>query len=63
MLRGAVSDIGTALALIREGKEINYQGASGELTFDGVGDVFGEYCTWQVADDGKITLGETIPVE
>ena len=58
-----VSDIGTALALIREGKEINYQGASGELTFDGVGDVFGEYCTWQIADDGKITLGETIPVE
>jgi neutral amino acid transport system substrate-binding protein len=58
-----VSDIGTALALIRNGTEINYQGASGEITFDSVGDVFGEYCTWQITDDGNVTLGESITVE
>jgi branched-chain amino acid transport system substrate-binding protein/neutral amino acid transport system substrate-binding protein len=58
-----VSDIGTALALIRNGTEINYQGASGEITFDSVGDVFGEYCTWQVTADGTVTLGESIAVE
>lgn len=58
-----VSDIGTALALIRNGTEINYQGASGEITFDSVGDVFGEYCTWQVTADGDVTLGESIAVE
>ena len=58
-----VSDIGTALALIRDGKEINYQGASGEITFDGAGDVFGEYCKWQVSEDGNITLGESITIE
>lgn len=58
-----VSDIGTALALIRNGTEINYQGASGEITFDSVGDVFGEYCTWQIADDGSVTLGESIVIE
>jgi len=61
-----VSDIGTALALIRNGTEINYQGASGEITFDSVGDVFGEYCTWQVTQvtaDGAVTLGESIAVE
>lgn len=58
-----VSDIGTALALIREGKEINYQGASGEITFDDVGDVFGEYCKWQVSEDGNVALGESISVE
>ncbi|MEA1894564.1 MAG: ABC transporter substrate-binding protein [Euryarchaeota archaeon] len=58
-----VSDIGTALALIRNGTEINYQGASGEITFDSVGDVFGEYCTWQVTADGHVSLGESIAVE
>ncbi len=58
-----VSDIGTALALIRNGTEINYQGASGEITFDSVGDVFGEYCKWQITDDGNVTLGETITIE
>jgi len=58
-----VSDIGTALALIRNGTEINYQGASGEITFDSVGDVFGEYCTWQITDDGSVTLGESVTVE
>jgi len=58
-----VSDIGTALALIRNGTEINYQGASGEITFDSVGDVFGEYCTWHVTADGNVTLGESIAVE
>ena len=58
-----VSDIGAALEMIREGKEINYQGASGEITFDSVGDVSGEYCTWQIADDGNVTLGESIAIE
>ncbi|MEA3282395.1 MAG: ABC transporter substrate-binding protein [Euryarchaeota archaeon] len=58
-----VSDIGTALALIRNGTEINYQGASGDITFDSVGDVFGEYCTWQVTADGNVTLGESIAVK
>jgi len=58
-----VSDIKTALSLIRNGTEINYQGASGEITFDSVGDVFGEYCTWQVTEDGNVTLGESIAIE
>jgi len=59
----AVSDIGEALRLIREGKEINYQGASGEITFDEHGDVFGVYCEFSIADDGSIVLGERIPLE
>jgi PGF-CTERM protein len=58
-----VSDIGEALRLIREGKEINYQGASGEITFDENGDVFGVYCEFTVADDGSVKLGEAIPLE
>ena len=58
-----VSDIGEALRLIREGKEINYQGASGEITFDEHGDVSGVYCEFSIADDGSIVLGERIPLE
>lgn len=55
-----VTDIGKALYLIRQGEEINYQGASGEITFDDNGDVSGRYATWSIADDGKIKLGEPI---
>lgn len=58
-----VANIGTALTLIRDGTEINYQGASGNITFDEVGDVPGAYCQWQITDDGNVTLGEPIPVE
>jgi hypothetical protein len=55
-----VNDIGEALQLIREGKDINYQGASGEITFDKNGDVFGEYAIFSIADDGSVELGEKI---
>lgn len=55
-----VTEIGEALRLIREGKDINYQGASGEITFDENGDVSGSYCVWSIVDDGSIVLGEAI---
>jgi len=58
-----VTDIGEALDLIREGEEINYQGASGELTFDDKGDVCGRYATWSIAEDGSIQAGEPIETE
>jgi neutral amino acid transport system substrate-binding protein len=58
-----VSDIGTALALIRNGTEINYQGASGNITVDDAGDVPGAYCQWQISDDGSVMMGEAIPIE
>jgi ABC-type branched-subunit amino acid transport system substrate-binding protein len=58
-----VSDIGEALRLIREGKEINYQGASGEITFDENGDVLEVYCEFSIADDGSVVLGKSIELE
>lgn len=62
-----VTDVGEALKLIREGKEINYQGASGEITFDKNGDVLGSYCEWSISNNGSIALLEPIdltgPVE
>lgn len=56
-----VADVSEALELIRQDNEINYQGASGEITFDDVGDVFGAYCEWQI-ENGNVALGDKIPV-
>ena len=42
--------IAKALALIAEGKDINYNGASGDLEFDENGDVFGTIEIWTIKD-------------
>ena len=55
-----VSDVAEALDLLKDGKDINYQGASGELTIDINGDVSGSYCVWAIAASGDITLGDAI---
>ncbi|QEQ00281.1 amino acid ABC transporter substrate-binding protein [Thermosynechococcus sp. CL-1] len=58
----AVDDVCAALALLREGKEINYQGASGNVDIDENGDVVGVYDIWQVTDDGKLkVIGQVNP--
>jgi neutral amino acid transport system substrate-binding protein len=59
-----VSDPCTAIAMIREGKEINYQGASGNIEFDDNGDLAGSYDVWQVNDDASLEVIDTVsPVE
>ncbi|MDF1557584.1 MAG: ABC transporter substrate-binding protein [ANME-2 cluster archaeon] len=56
-----VTDIGEGLRLIREGTDINYQGASGDVNFDDNGDITtAYYAKWQVADDGSVVWGESI---
>lgn len=57
-----VSEISEALKLIREGKMINYQGASGNITFDEYGDVNGTYYIWSIADNGSIIEGDQITI-
>jgi ABC-type branched-subunit amino acid transport system substrate-binding protein len=57
-----VSDIGEALTLVRDGKDINYQGASGEISFDENGDVSGTYSVFTVAENGSIIFGEKVAV-
>jgi neutral amino acid transport system substrate-binding protein len=57
-----VSDIAAALNLIREGKEINYQGVSGDITFDEYGDVNGTYCIWSFSDNGSIIAGDQVAI-
>ncbi|HTL87899.1 MAG TPA: ABC transporter substrate-binding protein [Leptolyngbya sp.] len=57
-----VSDVCKGLALLREGKKINYQGASGNVDIDAAGDVVGSYDVWTVEPDGKLkTIGKVTP--
>ncbi len=51
-----VSDVCEALKLIREGKDINYQGASGNVDIDENGDVVGSYDVWSVGNDGRLNV-------
>ncbi|MBR8832378.1 MAG: ABC transporter substrate-binding protein [Chlorogloea purpurea SAG 13.99] len=51
-----VSDACKAIELIRQGKKINYQGASGNVDIDENGDVVGSYDVWTVKDDGTLAV-------
>ncbi|MBD2448087.1 ABC transporter substrate-binding protein [Nostoc sp. FACHB-152] len=51
-----VTDVCEGLKLLKEGKKINYQGASGNVDVDANGDVLGVYDVWTVGNDGKITV-------
>ncbi len=55
-----VSDVCQALALVREGKEVNYQGASGNVDLDEFGDVKGSYDVWTFTDAGKIEVVDRV---
>jgi neutral amino acid transport system substrate-binding protein len=55
-----VSDVCQALALVREGKEVNYQGASGNVDLDEFGDVRGSYDVWTFTDAGKIEVVDRV---
>ena len=51
-----VSDPCEAMTLIRQGEDINYQGASGNVDIDSNGDVVGSYDVWQVNPDGSLAV-------
>jgi ABC-type branched-subunit amino acid transport system substrate-binding protein len=57
-----VTDICQALSLVREGQDVNYQGASGTVDFNEQGDVVGAYDVWTITDDGSLEVQETIEV-
>ncbi len=58
----AVTDVCQALSLIREGKEVNYQGASGNVDLNPLGDVTGSYDVWTVEPDGSVRVIGAIAV-
>jgi neutral amino acid transport system substrate-binding protein len=51
-----VTDVCKGLELLKAGKDINYQGASGNVDIDKAGDVVGVYDVWQVQGDGKLKV-------
>ena len=51
-----MTDVCEGLKLLREGQEINYQGASGNVDIDENGDVLGVYDVWEVQSDGKLNV-------
>jgi neutral amino acid transport system substrate-binding protein len=57
-----VSDICQALAMVKAGKKINYEGASGNVDIDQNGDVIGSYDIWQVQPDGTLQVTGNVAV-
>jgi neutral amino acid transport system substrate-binding protein len=57
-----VSDVCKGLALLKDGKKINYQGASGNVDIDENGDVIGSYDIWQVQPDGTLKVTGNVAV-
>ncbi|MCY6494569.1 ABC transporter substrate-binding protein [Leptolyngbya sp. GGD] len=58
-----VSDVCQALSLIRQGKKIDYEGASSSVNFDAQGDVQGSYNVWTIAKDGTIQIKGNIQAD
>jgi neutral amino acid transport system substrate-binding protein len=57
-----VSDLCQAMTMIKAGKKINYQGASGNVDIDAQGDVIGTYDIWQVQADGTLKTIDKVDI-
>jgi neutral amino acid transport system substrate-binding protein len=55
-----VTDPCEAMELVRNGEDINYQGASGNVDIDENGDVVGSYDVWRVKPDGGLEVIDKI---
>ncbi|MGK7943524.1 MAG: ABC transporter substrate-binding protein [Microcystaceae cyanobacterium] len=51
-----VTDPCRGIKLLRQGKEINYQGVSGAVDLDENGDVISPYRVWQVTTEGNLEI-------
>ncbi len=58
-----VSDLCEAITLLKAGKKINYQGASGNVDLDAQGDVVGTYDIWQVQPDGTLKTIDKVNIQ
>jgi ABC-type branched-subunit amino acid transport system substrate-binding protein len=52
-----------ALALIKDGKPIKYEGVIGPVTFDKYGDITGPFRLWRIQDGKVTTVGEMSAAE
>lgn len=57
-----VTDVCQALTLVRQGQDIDYQGASGSVDLNAEGDVAGSYDVWTIGEDGKLQVQSTISI-
>lgn len=55
-----VTDACKAMELVRQGQDINFQGASGNVDIDENGDVVGSYDVWQVGEDGSLSVIDNV---
>lgn len=55
-----VTNLCQAMEMVRNGEEINYQGASGNVDIDENGDVAGDYDIWEVESDGTLDVTGTV---
>jgi neutral amino acid transport system substrate-binding protein len=58
-----VSDLCEAITLLKAGKKINYQGASGNVDLDAQGDVVGTYDIWRVEPDGTLKTIDQVNIQ
>ncbi|MBD2022732.1 ABC transporter substrate-binding protein [Leptolyngbya sp. FACHB-36] len=58
----SVTDVCQGLSLLRAGRSINYEGASGSVDLNDVGDVTGRYDVWTIAPDGSLKVIDAIAV-
>jgi branched-chain amino acid transport system substrate-binding protein len=52
------AEFAKALALIKEGKPIKYEGVIGPISFDAYGDITGPFRLWRIKDGEVTTVGE-----
>ncbi len=52
------TEFAKALALIKEGKPIKYEGVIGPVSFDAYGDITGPFRLWRIKDGEVTTVGE-----
>lgn len=70
---GGLDEIKKALGLLKEGKDINYQGAASAVTFNKAGDIVSPILVWKITEDGeivdvrtencKVVDGEVVPAK
>lgn len=59
-----VTDVCQGLGLLKAGKKINYQGASGNVDLNENGDVLGTYDVWRIEPNGSIkVIDKVLPTD
>ncbi|SED69698.1 branched-chain amino acid transport system substrate-binding protein [Rhizobiales bacterium GAS188] len=58
VIHAGKDEFAKALALLKEGKPIRYEGVIGPVAFDKYGDITGPFRLWKIADGKVTTVGE-----